>query len=271
MTAELTRITVFPVKSTTGRRLDTAQVEPLGLAGDRRWMVIGPDGECVTARTDHELLTIVAGPTGEDLILRAGAEEITVVPPDGPLIEVTVHGRPLYGIVAAPEASEWIGAVTGRRDLRLVRLGRPRPLNPALSQPGDATAFADAYPVTLASLASLRQVQDWVTETALDRGEEPTEIGIERFRPNLVIEGDLGPFEEESWQQVCVGEVLFDVAKVIDRCVLTTVEPDTRQRGHEPIRSLARNHSWDGKTWFGLQLIPRSSGSITVGDRIAGS
>ena len=54
----LRSITVFPVKSTTGRRLESATVEPLGLEGDRRWMVVGPDGECVTARTDQRLLQI---------------------------------------------------------------------------------------------------------------------------------------------------------------------------------------------------------------------
>lgn len=271
MSITLRAITVFPVKSTAGRRLSAAQVEPLGLAGDRRWMVVGPDGECVTARTESSLLMIEADPTGDTLTLRVGSDELTVAAPTGPLSAVTVHGRPLHGIPAAPEANDWIGEVTGRSDLRLVHLGRARPLNPAHSQPGDATAFADAYPVTLASLASLRRVQDWVTETALDRGEDPTRIGIERFRPNLVIDGDLEPFQEETWQEVCVGDVTFAVAKIIDRCVLTTIEPHTRERGHEPIRSLARHHSWDGKTWFGLQLVPRSGGSVTVGDRVLSS
>lgn len=271
MIAELTEISVFPVKSTAGRRLGSARVEPIGLAGDRRWMVVGPDGECVTARTHPRLLRIGAAPTGEGLTLLAGGEEVPVAVPTGPVLEVTVHGRPLHGIPAAPEVNEWVGEVVGRQGLRLVHLGRPRALNPAHSRPGDATAFADAYPVTLASLASLRRVQDWVTETALDRGEDPTEIRIERFRPNLVIDGDLEPFQEESWQRVCVGEVTFDVAKLIDRCVLTTIEPHTLERGHEPVRSLARHHSWDGKTWFGLQLIPRSRGSVAVGDRVASS
>lgn len=274
MSARLTEIRVFPVKSTAGRPLDSVEVEPLGLTGDRRWMIVDPDGECVTARTDADLLTIVAGTSGEDLTLRTGADgadTITVAPPTGPVVEVTVHGRPLHGIPAGPEVGDWLAQVTGRRDLRLVHLGRPRPLNPDFSKPGDATAFADAYPVTLASMASLRRVQDWVTETALERGEDPTEISIDRFRPNLVIEGELEPFEEEGWQSVCVGEVVFDVAKLIDRCVLTTIEPTTRQRGHEPIRSLARHHAWDGKTWFGLQLIPRSHGPVRVGDRVTGT
>ncbi|MDO5504434.1 MAG: MOSC domain-containing protein, partial [Actinomycetia bacterium] len=188
--------------------------------------------------------------------------------PTGSLIEVTVHGRPVHGIPAPQDAQVWVRRTLGRDDVRLVHLGRPRPLNPDHSQAGDATGFADGYPVTVASTASLRRLQDWVSETALDRGEDPTEIGMDRFRPNLVIDGDLAPFGEDSWTRVCVGEVAFDVAKPIDRCVLTTIDPDTLEKGPEPIRTLARHRAWDGKTWFGLQLVPRSTGTLRVGDRI---
>lgn len=268
MTIRLAAIRIYPVKSITGTDTDEVCVEPLGLHGDRRWMVATGDGECLTARTDQDLLRIDAAVTGTGLRLRAGTDEIEVTRPTGPVREVTVHGRPLHGIPAAPEASDWIRRITGRDDVDLIALERPRPLNPAHSRAGDATGFADAYPVTLGSLASLRQLQDWVTETALDRGEEPTGIGIERFRPNLVIDGDLEPFVEDTWQTVCIGDVVFDVAKLIDRCVLTTVDPATRERGHEPIRTLARRRAWEGKTWFGLQLIPRMLGTIGVGDEV---
>jgi len=270
VTVRLSRITVFPVKSTSGQVLQEAVVEPLGLTHDRRWMVAKSDGECLTARTNQNLLRISATPTPHGLHLRAGSEQISVPTPTGPLTPVTVHGRALHGIPAEPEATEWVRGVIGRDDIRLVHLGRARPLNPAYSQPGDATGFADAYPVTLGSLASLRRLQDWVTEAALERGEEPAVIGIERFRPNLVIDGaDLEPFVEDSWRTVSIGEIEFDVAKLIDRCVLTTVHPDTRERGPEPIRTLARHRAWDGQTWFGLQLIPRSAGTLRVGDAVS--
>lgn len=268
MTLRLAGITVFPVKSTRGQTVESADVEPLGLAGDRRWMVVEPDGECLTARTERNLLRLSAADNGASLRLRSPDTEITVAHPTGALIEVTVHGRPLHGIPAGQDAQEWVRRALGRDDVRLVHLGRPRPLSPGYSQPGDATGFADGYPVTVASTASLRRLQDWVSETALERGEDPAEIGMDRFRPNLVVDGDLAPFEEDSWTRVCVGEVAFDVAKPIDRCVLTTVDPDTLEKGPEPIRTLARHRAWDGKTWFGLQLIPRSAGTLRVGDRI---
>lgn len=278
MTARLTSISVYPLKSGAPRGLDEAAVEPLGLAGDRRWMVAGADGECVTARRDRSLLRIAAKPIEGGLMLtsdrRAHRSALAVREPTGPPIEVTVHGRPLSGIPAASEASTWVGEVLGRDDVALVHLDRPRPLTPARSLPGDRTAFADGYPVTLASMASLRRLQDWIVEAAIDRGEEPSPIAMERFRPNLVIDGDLEAFVEDGWQQACVGEVVFDVAKCIDRCVLTTIDPLTLDSGPEPIRSLARHHAWDGATWFGIQLIPRleagGAHEIRVGDAVAG-
>lgn len=268
MTIRLAGISVFPVKSTRGRSVDSAEVEPLGLVGDRRWMLVDVDGECLTARTERNLLRLSAIDEGDRLLLHADGTELAVPRPTGPMIETTVHGRPLHGIPAGQEAQRWVQQTLGRGDVRLVHLGRPRALNPDYSRAGDATGFADAYPVTLASTASLRRLQDWVTETALDRGEEPTEIGMGRFRPNLVIDGDVAPFEEDSWTRVCVGDVAFDVAKPIDRCVLTTVHPDTLERGPEPIRTLARHRAWDGRTWFGLQLIPRSTGTVRIGDDV---
>lgn len=271
MTVRVESVTVYPVKSTSGRPLDQVAVEPLGLRGDRRWMVVTADGECATARRDRRLLTIVATPVAQGLRLSArdgGGRSVEVSEPTGPPVDVTVHGRPLRGIPAAAETSAWVGEIIGRADVRLVRLSEPRALNPARSRPGDRTAFADGYPVTLTSSAALRRLQDWVVETALDRGEEPDRIGMERFRPNLVVDGDLEAFAEDGWQEVRVGEVTFDVAKCIDRCVLTTIDPDTLTSGHEPIRSLARHHAWDGATWFGIQLIPRSGGIVRTGDSV---
>ena len=148
--------------------------------------------------------------------------------PDADAVPVTVHGRGLEGRRGdrTPPAAGSRDAL-GRDDLRLVHVHPPRPLNPQHARPGEATAFADAYPVTLASAASLRRLHEWVAETALERGEEPrAPLAIERFRPNLVVDGDLEPFEEDRWRRVQVGAVDFRVVKPVDRCVMTTVDPD---------------------------------------------
>jgi uncharacterized protein YcbX len=50
---------------------------------------------------------------------------------------------------------------------------------------------------------------------------------------------------------------------------MTTVDPTTLERSHEPIRTLAKHRKWDGATWFAVQLVPESRGVIRVGDDVA--
>ena len=275
MTVRLDAVVLHPVKSTAGRRVHAATVERWGLRGDRRWMVVTGDGECLTARTEARLLGVTADTPdtdpGLDATLRlraAGHAEHVVEGPPGDEEPVTVHGRALTARPAPSPAHDWLRAVLDRPDVRLVTVATPRPLNPAHALPGDATAFADGYPVTLATRPSLSRLQDWVTETALERGEEPAEIDMARFRPDLVLDGDLEPFAEDGWTRVTVGAVTFRVAKPVDRCVLTTVDPATGTRGHEPIRTLARHRRWDGSTWFAVQLVPEVEGEVRVGDEV---
>lgn len=166
------------------------------------------------------------------------------------------------------QADGWLRAALHRDDVHLVHVATPRALNPAHARAGEATAFADGYPVTLASLASLRRLQDWVCETALERGEDPVDLDMTRFRPNLVVDGDLVAFAEDGWRSVTVGAVTFRVVKPVDRCVMTTIDPATRAGGHEPIRTLARHRTRDGATWFAVQLVPEVSGDVRVGDDV---
>jgi uncharacterized protein YcbX len=50
-----------------------------------------------------------------------------------------------------------------------------------------------------------------------------------------------------------------------DRCVVTTLDPDTGVAGKEPLRTLSRFRKWDGKVWFGMNLIHDASGTLEVG------
>lgn len=278
MTARLEAVGLHPVKSTAARPVLHAHVETWGLRGDRRWMVVLPDGECLTAREHHGMLALTADTPATDaglgtaLRLRApGHDDLELDAPHGEAVPVTVHGRGLTATEAPGEAHSWVRAALDRDDLRLVHVAAPRPLNPQYSAPGDATAFADGYPLTLATTASLARLRDWVAETALERGEEALVLGMARFRPNLVVDGDLEPFEEDHWRRVTVGAVTFSVAKPVDRCVMTTLDPATGTGGHEPIRTLARHRRRDGATWFAVQLVPRSLGEVRVGDEVVPS
>lgn len=273
----LTGLHVHPVKSTATRPLGTAVVQLRGLADDRSWVVVDHEGVLVSAREAHELFTITADTPATDpsvtsaLRLRApGLDDLTLSEPTGPLVRARVHKQELQGISAGAEADAWVSKAARRDGLRLVWCDDPtrRRLNPEFSVPGDHTAFADGYPVTIASEASLRQLNQWIAERRLENSEPAQEpLQMQRFRPNLVVDGD-EPFAEDHWRRVTVGDVTFRVAKQVDRCVMTTVDPDTLGTGHEPIRTLARHRLFDHLTMFAMFLIPETTGSVHVGNEV---
>jgi uncharacterized protein YcbX len=270
----LTGIAIHPVKSTAIQRVASATVTRAGLADDRQWMIVDAGGVLVSAREDSRLFTLTATPQPHGIRLGApGHGAVTVSVPDGPPRPVRLHRHDLVGVPADPAAQDLLRSVLRRDDVTLVHCPDPsaRRLNPAHSQPGDHTAYADGYPVTIASMASLRRLNDWITETALERGEPaPEPLSMDRFRPNLTIDGDgdLTAYAEDDWIGVQIGSVRLRVAKPVERCVMTTIDPGTLEGGHEPIRTLARHRRWEGGTRFAVHLIPETTGEIHVGDPV---
>ncbi|HEY9408276.1 MAG TPA: MOSC N-terminal beta barrel domain-containing protein [Jiangellaceae bacterium] len=269
---QVAELNIYPVKSTRGFSVQRAGVQPWGLADDRRWMVVDVEGSLITARVQPALLGVRATPLGEGRLRLEGPHaaplEVDATSREG-LVPVRVWRSHLSATPAGPGADAWFGKLLDR-DVRLVWLDDPtrRPTNPDYSRPGDRVSFADGYPILLTSAASLRQLNDWIVEEALTRGEEPAgPLPMRRFRPSVVVEHD-EPFAEDHWRRLRIGGIEFRVPKPCDRCVLTTIDPDTLAKGKEPIRTLSRHRRWDGKVWFGTNLIPDGTGTISVGDPV---
>lgn len=269
----VTGLWIHPVKSLGGQAIDSARVEPWGLEGDRRWGLVDPSGEKVTARDLHALLRLHAEQVDDETIrIHDGGESILVDIPLGlPPIPVS-HARQGFAPPADQDVSEWISERVGR-PLRLVWQEEPtqRRMSGAHGGlDGDTLSLADAGPLLLTSEASLAQLQEWVDARAAE--DDPgagaaLPLSMVRFRPNVVIDGG-EPFDEDGWGTLRIGEVRFRTAEVCDRCVMTTIDPETIVAGKEPIRTLARHRAWDGKTWFGTRLVPLDEGRIAIGDEV---
>lgn len=258
MAISITGVYRYPVKSCRGERLEAGSVEPWGLAGDRRWMLVDDAGVLVTARACPRLVLVTPSLSGDAVTFTAPGLPSLRVPVPGPgssgRIGVTVWATPVLAALADPGAAEWFTAITGK-PVRLVYLDDPtrRPVDPLYAEPGDRVSFADGYPLLLTSERSLDQLNDWILE-----GHFPDEgpLPMTRFRPSVVVGGAEQPWDEDAWKRLRIGEVTFRVAKGCDRCLFTTIDPETAATGKEPLVTLARHRRWGGKVWFGVNLIP---------------
>lgn len=264
----LTSIHRYPVKSCRGEALDSAVVEPWGLAGDRRWMLVDADGAAVTGREVGGLLLLTPEITPTGLrVTGPGLAPLDVLTPDPHAqTPVTLFGDRLTAAPAGLEADAWFSKALDR-PVRLVHLddARRRPTDPRFSDPDDRVSFADGFPLLVTTEASLASLDD-VVLAASATGRDP--LPMTRFRPNVVVAGSEA-WAEDDWRRIRIGEATFRAVKGCSRCVMTTIDPDTGVREKEPIASLARIRRWDGKTWFGVNLVPDAPGAtIRVGDEV---
>lgn len=262
---------LYPVKSTAVLDVSEATVERWGLRGDRRWAVVGEDGNRLSAQRHRPLVRVRTQLTPTGLRLSAdGADPLDVSYPVAG-VRVPVGLSELDSAPLADDAAAtWFSSLLGVQ-ARLVWLDDPyrRPVRTAKGgRDGEPLNLADNTPILLTSLASLAQLNAWIADEAAARGEEAAaSLPISRFRPNIVIDGDAA-FAEDGWASVRIGEVEFRFASQCDRCGVTTIDPASSKSGHEPLRTLAKHRKWDGHVWFGAGLIPLTPGVVRVGDAV---
>ncbi|MEV4432699.1 MOSC N-terminal beta barrel domain-containing protein [Streptomyces sp. NPDC049585] len=270
-TPVLTALHCYPVKSMAGCAPDEALMEPWGLAGDRRWAVTDADGRVLTQRQAPRLALGAAVPLpGGGVRLGApGARPLELAPPvsgERGTVTVQVFSEKVTAVPAGAAADAWVSAFLGAPS-RLVHMADPahcRPIDPDYAHEGETVSFADGYPLLVTTTASLRALDALVAE-----GDHAAEgpLPMDRFRPNAVVDGT-EPWEEDGWRRVRIGEVTFRAVKPSGRCIITTTDQRTAERGREPLRTLARHHRLGGKPVFGQNLIPEHTGTLRVGDPV---
>ena len=258
----------YPVKGCHRLDHDEALVEPWGLAGDRRWMIVDTDGIGITQRDTPLLTQLTAHPRPGGLTLSTpGRPDLNLTEPaDNAKIHVRVfrHKDPIPARVAD---TAWISAFLGR-DARLVWQADPTTRTITdFARPGDRVSLADGYPVLLANTASLDALNDWLTET----GDQP--VPIHRFRPNLVLDG-APAWAEDDWtgRTLRIGDLDLRAAKACARCVVTTIDQETGETGRQPLQALGRHRRIGKGLLFAVNLIPDlpagETTTIRVGDPV---
>ena len=257
-------IRLYPVKGLHGRAVPHAAVEPWGLAGDRRFMVVAPGGRFVTQRELPAMARVEAAllPGGIALSMPGRGRLDVAEPPAGaPPVAATIFRDTVPARDAGEAAAAWLSAALGR-PCRLVHMAEPataRRVSPS-SGSADHVSFADGFPVLLTGTASLADLN----------GRLQCPVGMDRFRANVAVAG-APAWAEDRWAGLRIGDVAFNGAEGCGRCAVPTVDQDTGVKAddQEPLRTLASfRRAADGRVVFGLNLIPRGGGRIAVGDPV---
>ena len=253
------------MKSARGISVEMARVDRFGPQGDRRYMLVGPDGDFVTQRRVPALAHLVVTPTNQGLALEFQGQTHRVRTPlaSAPRRAVTIWGESVQAVAVDSTTSSWLSGLLSI-DAALVYMPDDvrRSVDPRFATDSDTVGFADGFSFLLIGQSSLDALNA--------RLDHP--VGMDRFRPNLVI-ADSAPFAEDGWSRIAIGDLVFDVVKPCARCVMTTVDPSTgRFAGPEPLKTMASfrriraPHS--NEVYFGQNLVHRSSGVLKVGDRV---
>jgi uncharacterized protein len=246
------RISIAPVKGFRLLRPERVELGPQGVVENRRFFLVGPDGQRLrSSRTPW--------PVRVRAEYDADRERLRMEFPDGTRIEdsalaegdavhstsgtIDVTGRVVEGPWEAP-----LSGLAGH-PVRLVR--------------ADEIGTGLNAPVTLVSDGSLSRF-------AREAGRP--EVDSRRFRMLFELAG-CEPHEEDTWdgRRLALGAAVVRVGGPVDRCAVTTRDPDTGERDLDTLRLLKDyrgQRESDGAVLFGVYATVEQPGRVRVGDPV---
>lgn len=314
----ITRIFVHPIKSCRGTSVPAWEYTPEGLKHDRTFVIVDKNThKTITAREIPKMVLIhpriEETPKGQILEIHfpsettIGVVRTYLVPPEEVVkswtklddIQIWSHTTDGYicesleqgGLDPSGALSKYL-----ERDVLLIRKGpTTRHLKPTAAFPAlqGSAVFQDGYPILVASEESLVDVQTKLSLSAAGvegwkingvAGEWTGELVMERFRPNVVVEGAGKPYAEEEWEEISFtttersGRASSEYGRMLlvsrcTRCQLPNIEPSTGiQHKHVPYKVLAKYRRVDPAhpytPCFGVNAVPQESGVYRVGDTV---
>ncbi|OAJ53543.1 Fe-S protein [Paraburkholderia ginsengiterrae] len=263
----ISELFVYPIKSCAGIALREARLFATGLEYDRCWMVTDAAGAMLTQRAYPRMALIKVELGEQDLVIRAPGMSDLRTPLDAAqldaprAVQTEVWGDAAYGLDTGEASAAWFSSFLGV-PARLLRFNpeRERIVDPDYTERvgGATTHFADGFPLLVIGQASLDDLN-----RRLNSKGAPS-IPIDRFRPNVVLEG-LDAYEEDYVETLSVegggeGEgVQLQLVKLCARCPMPTIDqakgaPDPAWP-HEPTDTMST-----------YRANPQRGGAITFGN-----
>uniref|UniRef100_A0A8D0GTW0 Mitochondrial amidoxime reducing component 2 n=1 Tax=Sphenodon punctatus TaxID=8508 RepID=A0A8D0GTW0_SPHPU len=181
-----------------------------------------------------------------------------------------LFGLDIQGRDCGDEAAQWITTFLNTQALLVhfepdMAPRKPKDFMP-LFPPTDEIAYPDCSPIMILSEASLEDLN-----THLEK-----KVTIHNFRPNILV-ADCGAYEEDTWDEILIGDAEMKGRMACPRCILTTVDPDTgiidRKEPLETLKSYrqcdpSEKHLYKSHPLFGWYFGIGKTGTIQVGDPV---
>jgi uncharacterized protein YcbX len=264
----VTELNLYPIKSCAGIALSSATVTRFGLmhqgVHDREWMVVDAGGNFLTQRELPKMACICPRITADGVEVEAPGMPMLRLPLQHTSednnardnmrdIQVRVWDYTLTASDCGAACADWFSQFLGTT-CRLVRFHAQtqRVITSSwVSGRGVQTLFADGFPILLISEGSLADLNGKL----IAQGRTP--LPMNRFRPNLVIDG-VEAFEEDYTASLQIGNVQLQPVKPCPRCPMPSIDQATGIPGPDPLdilQSYRADPKVDGGITFGMNVI----------------
>ncbi|MCP9750569.1 MOSC domain-containing protein [Ferruginibacter sp. HRS2-29] len=258
----VSQLYIYPIKSLGGISMETVNITDRGFEYDRRWMLVDDQDRFVSQRENPimALLQVELTEDGLKVFHKQHTDQFLHIP-FGPYssdtIKVRLWDETAVAVLVNKNVDAWFSTML-KMPVRLVYM--PDESHVVVNEKHgifSLTSFSDGYPILLLSEASLEDLNNKLAEP----------LPIDRFRPNLVINGT-GAFEEDGMKEFRIGDITFYGVSLCPRCVVTTINQFTAEKAKEPLKTLATYRRAGNKINFGVNVIAGNTGQINITDKV---
>ncbi len=258
----ITGIFYYPVKSCRGIAASSAEIVERGIKNDRNWVVADAKGKALTQRELSQMALIEATvDNGGTITLKVpDRSTFTVAHGNGSsAASVDVWGNQCAGVDEGDDVANWLGSFLGTQ-CRLIRVAENNDRQCMAPLPDGSSVkltFVDGCSLLVISQESLDDLNNRLAEP----------VTIKRFRPNIVISG-FDAFSEDDFAELQIGQITLYKVQQCERCVITTIDPESAKKGIEPLKTLSTYRKMEKKVNFGAYYLHSQPGKINVGDEV---
>jgi hypothetical protein len=171
-------------------------------------------------------------------------------------VEVTIWDDRVAARSAGAVARRWVSAVLGT-EAELVRADASTVRSAPAAWRGSIDApvhFPDAFPILVTNTASLAALNERM----------PSPVPMNRFRPNLVLDG-LPAFAEDELRTLRIGDIELRLVKPCTRCATTAVDQARGELAENPmpvLKTFRFDRELRGVTFGQNAVIVRGTGKM---------